>query len=114
MKAFTLSAIVILAACSTSGDSKIEATLRMALDDPTSTGRPLPFETEKLSDGTVIVPLFIHSSDPAATAAAVKRAGGTTSTVAKDIVTARVPMAKIKALASASEVSRIEPSFALR
>ena len=115
MKAFTFSAILLFAACATSnGDAKIEATLRTALDDPTSTSRSLPFETERRADGTVFVPLFVRSSDPAATSAAIDRAGGTTSTTVGNILTARLPMQQIKNLAKRGEVISIEPSFKTR
>ena len=116
MKAFTLSAIVLFAACATSpnGDAKIEATLRTALDDPTSTSRSLPFEIEWGADGTVIIPIFVRTSDTAATAAAIMRAGGSTSTTTRNILNARLPMQEIRQLARRSEVIAIEPSFKSR
>ena len=64
-------ALMLAASCMTqktpAGDSKIDASLLMALNDPTSTSRALPFATEKAADGTTIVPVFVRSNDVAAT-----------------------------------------------
>src|SRR4051812_10526986 len=94
-----------------SGDAKIEATLRAALDRSPEQAQSLPFVTEKAADGTVIVPLFIKTNDVNATKEAIASAGGSTSTAAGNTLVARLPMTKIRSIAGRSEVIAIEPSY---
>jgi hypothetical protein len=95
-------------------ESKLEASLRMVVKDPAGyQNRSVPFTVEKKPDGTVIVPVFVRTTNVSETRKAIVTAGGTTSSAVGEDLVARLPMSSILKIAERKEVVRIEPSSKL-
>ena len=97
---------------------KIDAALAMVLNDPAAMERlkknpkaarsTIPFVVEDGPDGGLMVPLFVESADVAATAAAIRSAGGSVETTMGKRLIARVPLDGIARLAQRADVVRVE------
>ena len=104
MRAFTLSALLLAACAAANVDSKIDPTLRTAIDDPAHASRRLAIENG-------VADVFVQSNDPGATMNAIVQAGGISYTRVGSNVTARLPLDKIRSIAARSEVVRVEASY---
>jgi hypothetical protein len=100
----------------------VDPALRMLIEDRTRVAAmqeqaardASPFEVQVDSDGRVVVPVFITTTDPDATAAAIRQAGGTVSVVMKGRLIAGLPIGSVASVGERSEVVRIEPSWKRR
>lgn len=99
-------------------DGKIDASLAMVLNDPAAMERlkkdpkaarsTIPFVIEEGPGGRMLVPLFVESADVAATAAAIRAAGGFVETTIGTRLVARLPLDAIARLSQRADVVRIE------
>ena len=104
------------------GSSRIDAALRMLIDDKDrvaalqqqSARDALPFEAELAADGTVVIPVFVDTRSPATTADAIRAGGGSVSLVMQERLIARLPVSAVREIAARQEVVRIEPSWKRR
>lgn len=103
MRAFTLSVLLLAACAATNVDSKIDPTLRTAIDDPAHASKRLAIENG-------VADVFVTSNDPGATMNAIVQIGGISYTRVGSNITARLPLDKIRSIAARPEVTRIEAS----
>jgi len=100
----------------------IDPALRTLIDDGDRVARlqdqsardALPFQVELAANGTVVVPVFVDTKDPAATADAIRASGGSVSLLMRERLIARLPVSSLRAIGARQEVVRIEPSWKRR
>ncbi|MEW6253820.1 MAG: S8 family serine peptidase, partial [Planctomycetota bacterium] len=98
---------------SAAGAGKMDLQLRMLADVPAA-GKAMLGKAIALQDGAEFVDVLVKTSDAALTAAAIVDLGGKAGGRAGAVLTARVPLAALEAVAALPEVSALEASKELR